>query len=51
MEKYVEMDDDMRELVSVLGRAIVPHKKRRAAVSHVCQHSPYYSQNRYKRIG
>ena len=43
------MDADMRELMDVLGRAIVPRQKRKA----VCRenlHTPYYSRGRYTNI-
>lgn len=43
------VDDEMRELLDVMGKAIVPRKKRRA-VYRTNWHTPHYSHARYKRI-
>ena len=40
------MDEDMRELMEELGKAIVPRRKRRAVV-RTNWHTPYYSNKRY----
>ena len=43
------MDSDMRELMDVLGKAIVPRHKRKAVVRENL-HTPYYSRGRYTSI-
>jgi len=43
------MDSEMRELLDVLGKAIVSPSKRKA-VWRTNLHTPYYSANRYKRV-
>ena len=43
------MDKEMRELLDVLGKAIVPPGKRKT-VWRTNWHTPYYSANRYKRV-
>ena len=43
------MDPETRELVELLGKAIVPIGKRRTVV-HIKNRSPYYTDSRYKRI-
>ena len=43
------MDKEMRELLDVLGKAIVPPGKRKA-VWRTNWHTPYYSANRYNRV-
>ena len=43
------MDNEMRELLDALGKAIVPPGKRKA-VWRTNLHTPYYSRERYKRV-
>ena len=43
------MDADMRQLMNVLGKAIVPRSERKT-VYRENLHSAYYSHNRYKRL-
>lgn len=43
------MDGDIRKLLDVLGKAIVPSGKRKA-VYRINRHTPYYSRERYKRV-
>ena len=43
------IDAEMRELLDVLGTAIVPRKKRKAVV-RTNHHVPYYSKGRYSRF-
>lgn len=40
------MDDDMRELMALMNKAVVPMEKRRAVV-RTNRHAPYYSKSRY----
>ena len=47
--RYADMDEDMRELFGALSKAIVPRKRRPAAV-RTNWHTPYYSRSRYRRI-
>lgn len=43
------VDPEMRELLDVLGAAIVPRSRRKACVK-TAWHTPYYSKKRYTRI-
>jgi hypothetical protein len=43
------MDDDMRELMGLMSKAVVPREKRRAVV-RTNRHAPYYSKSRYRVI-
>ena len=43
------IDPEMRELLNLMARAVVPRSKRRAVVRENC-HSAYYSPNRYRYI-
>ena len=43
------IDPEMRELLEALGKAIVPRKRRQAAV-RTNRHVPYYTDARYKRF-
>lgn len=43
------IDADMQELLDVLGKAIVPAGKRKAAVV-TNSHTPYYLRGRYRRL-
>lgn len=43
------IDPEMRELLDVLGRAIVPLHKRKP-VLRTNLHVPYYSRGRYDRL-
>ena len=45
--KYV--DPQMREILNLLGKAIVPREKRKAVV-RTNYHRPYYSRGRDTRI-
>ena len=42
-----DIDPGMMELLTVLGAATNPHRRRRA---HENFHTTYYSQYRYKRL-
>lgn len=44
-----DIDPEMQELIELLSTAIVPRSRRNAAV-RTDYHSPYYSQNRYRRF-
>lgn len=44
-----DIDPEMRELMEVLGKCIVPRSRRRAAV-RTNYHAPYYSSRRYRYI-
>lgn len=44
-----DMDQDMRELMEVLCKAIVPVNKRKAVV-RTHWHTPYYSRGRYTKL-
>ena len=43
------MDDDMKELFGALSKAVVPMRRRQAAV-RTNRHVPYYRDARYKRF-
>lgn len=45
----LEIDPEMRELMALMGRAIVPREKRRAVV-RTNRHAPYYTKSRYRVI-
>ena len=45
----LEIDDEMRELLDVMNKAIVPRQKRRA-VFRTNWHTPCYSHSRFRRI-
>ena len=47
MARQIEMDADMRELVTILGACI---RKNHRPVYRENLHSPYYSRSRYKRV-
>lgn len=47
MPRQIEMDADMRELVTLLGACI---RKRRYPVWRENLHAPYYSRHHYKRV-
>ena len=49
MVRKDDMDADMRELMEVMGRAVVPRCRRRA-VYRTNLHAPYYSRSRYTKI-
>jgi len=43
------MDDDMRELMDCMSKAIVP-KSRRRGVYRTNYHTPYYHDSRYRKV-
>lgn len=43
------MDKDMQELMDTLGAAIVPKNRRRPRY-HTSWHTPYYRDERYRRV-
>lgn len=43
------IDAEMRELLDVMGTAVVPRSKRKAVV-RTNRHVPYYTRGRYRRI-
>ena len=43
------MDNEIRELIGLLGKTIVPPGKRKT-VWRTNWHTPYYSANRYRRV-
>ena len=47
MPRRIEMDADMRELVTLLGACI---RKTGRPVWRVNPHAPYYSRSRYRRV-
>ena len=47
--KQIEMDSDMRELMDVLSRSVVPRNRRRTVV-RMNHHSTYYNDNKYRYI-
>jgi hypothetical protein len=47
MARQIEMDADMRELVTLLSACI---RKDHRPVYRESLHSPYYSRNRYRRV-
>lgn len=49
MSRNENIDPEMRELMGLLGKAIVP-RSRRPAVFRVKKHSPYYSDRRWTRL-
>lgn len=50
MEQAFAIDAEMQELIGLIGKTIVPRRKRNVAVWRTHAHSPYYSRHRYKRI-
>lgn len=49
MPRQIEMDADMRQLMDVLGKAIVPRSKRKTVYrEHL--HTSYYSRGRFTRL-
>ena len=49
MRRDDHIDPEMRELMDLLVKAIVP-SSRRKAVYRVNKHSPYYSDGRWRRL-
>ena len=47
--RRANIDPEMLELIEVLGSAIVPRSRRKAAV-RVDTRAPYYSRSRYRRF-
>lgn len=47
MTRQIEMDADMRELVTLLASCI---RKPSRPVWRENPHAPYYSRNRYRRV-
>ena len=43
------IDAEMRELLDVMGTAVVPRKKRKAVV-RTNWHTPYYTRGRDRRV-
>ncbi len=43
------MDKEMKELMEALGAAIVPRRKRKAYY-HTSWRTPYYRDERYRRV-
>lgn len=43
------MDPEMRELMDVLSRSVVPRNRRRTVV-RMNHHSTYYNDNKYRYI-
>ena len=43
------MDDDMRELMDCMSKAITPKSKRKS-VFRTSWHTPYYRDSRYRKV-
>ena len=46
---YDYMDDEMKDLLEVMSKAVVPRNRRRA-VFRTNWHAPYYSHSRYRKV-